>query len=102
MADLGAMLRKMKVSKDNWSMDRGNIFALARSEGRAFEAPPTTDFAHQCEVCGASFGPRVYYSELNATDVGFCSAEHVQVYRDRQKIPAAPVSAPLLARRTPA
>lgn len=100
MSNLNEMLKKMKVSRDNWGEGKKNLFDLAHAGGRATESLPKTTHAHKCEVCGAGFGIRVYYSNVSDTDVGFCSPEHVQVFRARTRIPAAPVPKPVLARRT--
>ena len=98
MSDFNSLLRNMERSRAEWDKDKDGL--TGPSSGRPLESLPTTVIAQHCEVCGKKFGVRVYYDNAASKAVGFCSAEHVQAYRESRKIPVAPVAPPKLARRT--
>jgi hypothetical protein len=98
MSDFNSILRNMERSRAEWDKDKDGL--TGPSSGRPLESLPTTVVAQHCEVCGKKFGVRVYYDNAASKGVGFCSTEHVQVYRQSKKAPAAPVAASKLARRT--
>ena len=96
MADNDRIRMQLERWRTESDADKGGLFSL--TSGRAVEARPTNVFADHCEICGTPFGDRIYYDNASAKDTGFCSPQHVQIYRERRKIKLA---APPKATRRP-
>ena len=104
MAENDYMKMQMLRSRADWDKEKGEQQGLP--SGRALESPPTNIIASQCEVCGRPFGSRVYYDNAAAKDTGFCSPEHVQLYREQRKarlaVPPPPPPKPAGRAKKPA
>lgn len=99
MEDRRTMTANMERLRANW--EKGKEDDADLTSDRMPEAPPTRIISQNCEICGVTFGGRVYYDNVSAKETAFCSPQHVQEYREKRKARLAAAPPPSPAKRPP-